>query len=120
MKNDEPDGRIAKVCVPCQAGMPPMSHAEILSLLLPDAKGWMLSEDGLSLKRDLRLRDFAQVMRVLNAVAEVAERENHHPSFFVDHYRDLSFTLRTHAAKGITMNDFVLARAIDEIVANTP
>jgi 4a-hydroxytetrahydrobiopterin dehydratase len=53
-------------------------------------------------------------MAVLNAVAVIAEREGHHPDHSLTKYRDLVLTMTTHASKGLTMNDFVMAKLINQ------
>jgi len=51
---------------------------------------------------------------LVNRIAEVAEREGHHPDLELT-YGALTVRVRTHAADGLTRNDFVLAAKIDEI-----
>ncbi|MOA70730.1 putative pterin-4-alpha-carbinolamine dehydratase [compost metagenome] len=55
-----------------------------------------------------------EAMGFLNRMAEVAEAEGHHPDFYV-HYNRVDITLWTHAAEGLTENDFILAAKIDAL-----
>ena len=48
--------------------------------------------------------------------AALAEREGHHPDFCV-HYGRVEVTLWTHAARGLSENDFILASKLDAIVS---
>jgi 4a-hydroxytetrahydrobiopterin dehydratase len=61
-------------------------------------------------------RDFAEAMRWVNAVAEVAERRDHHPDIAVSWNR-VTLTLTTHSAGGLTARDLDLAAAIDALDA---
>ena len=52
------------------------------------------------MRRDLKHRvgdlDFAEAMRFVNRMADVAEAEGHHPDFCV-HYREVDVTLAASA-----------------------
>ncbi len=94
-------------CRACEGGLPRLDP-EVLSVGLRELPGWALSDQATRLRRTLRFRDFAEAMRFVNAMAEVAEREGHHPDFSV-HWDTVEVTLWTHAAGGLTENDLVLA-----------
>ena len=63
------------------------------------------------------LADFAAALAALNALAEIAEEENHHPDLTISDYRCLTVSLTTHDAGGLTANDFVVARRADGVLA---
>jgi len=44
----------------------------------------------------------------------IAEEEGHHPGLTLI-YNRLKVTLTTHAAGGLTENDFIMAKHIDEL-----
>jgi 4a-hydroxytetrahydrobiopterin dehydratase len=50
-------------------------------------------------------------MRFVNRMADVAEREGHHPDFAV-HWARVDVEIWTHAVGGLSENDFVLAAKI--------
>jgi 4a-hydroxytetrahydrobiopterin dehydratase len=54
-------------------------------------------------------------MRFVNAMANVAEAEGHHPDFCV-HWNRVDVTIWTHAVGGLTENDFVLAAKVGRLV----
>lgn len=58
--------------------------------------------------------DFVSAMKFVNAVAELAEKENHHPDISIK-YKNVELTLWTHDAGGITEKDHSLASKIDTI-----
>jgi len=72
-------------------------------------------ETGVHCHRELP--SFRDVIRLVNAVAEVAEELDHHPDIDI-RYRQVTFTLRTHSAGAVTELDITLARRIDALVAD--
>ena len=79
---------------------------------LRELSGWAL-EDG-KLERDFKFKDFAEAMKFVNKVAEVAEAEGHHPDIRIS-YNKVNIVLWTHAMGGLSRNDFILAAKIDTI-----
>jgi 4a-hydroxytetrahydrobiopterin dehydratase len=64
------------------------------------------------LHRTYVLPDFEGAIRLVNRVAKLAERANHHPDILVKWNR-VTLTLTTHDAGGLTAKDFDLAQACD-------
>lgn len=58
--------------------------------------------------------DFLTGIRIVEAVAVVAEELDHHPDVDI-RWRKLTFTLSTHSQGGVTGRDVELAGRIDEI-----
>ena len=79
---------------------------------LKDLEGWDAREERTRIHKHYRFRDFVQAMRFVNAMAEVAEAEGHHPDFSV-HYSAVDVTLWTHAIGGLSENDFIVAAKLD-------
>ncbi|MFN7813073.1 MAG: 4a-hydroxytetrahydrobiopterin dehydratase [Planctomycetia bacterium] len=104
----------AKKCVPCEGGVPKYSAAEAEAQLaaLP---AWRLTHDGTRIRRDLRLKNFRDAVKLMNNVAALAEREQHHPDLHVEGYRNVWIEIFTHAIGGLSENDFILAAKIDGI-----
>jgi 4a-hydroxytetrahydrobiopterin dehydratase len=50
----------------------------------------------------------------------LAEAEGHHPDLHLTNYRDVTIELWTHAAGGLTENDFILAAKIDKLPPPVP
>jgi 4a-hydroxytetrahydrobiopterin dehydratase len=69
-------------------------------------EGWN-EVDG-ALERVFELESFPAAIAFVNAVARIAERENHHPWIGVD-YRRVTLRWVTHSAGGITDRDRELA-----------
>ena len=101
----------ARHCERCVDGMPKLDAVAVAGLA-PAVPAW--STAGERLRRKFVFRDFVEAMHFVNRMAEVAEREDHHPDFCV-HYREVEVTIWTHAAGGLTENDFILAAKIDAL-----
>ena len=104
----------AKRCVPCEGGVPryATAAAEAQIATLP---GWRLTHEATRIRRDWTLPDFRSAIRLLNNVAALAEREQHHPDLHLEGYRRVWIEIFTHAVGGLSENDFILAAKIDAI-----
>ena len=98
-------------CVACEAGTPPMPLEEAREII-DQVQGWELEENKLA--RRFRFKDFASAMAFVNKVAEVAEAEGHHPDIYISWNR-VRLDLTTHAIKGLSQNDFIMAAKINEL-----
>jgi len=104
----------AKKCVPCEGGVPKLSlaEAEAHQAALP---AWRLTHDGTRIRRDFTLPDFRSAVKLLNTIAALAEREQHHPDLHLEGYRKAWVEIHTHAIGGLSENDFILAAKIDAV-----
>jgi 4a-hydroxytetrahydrobiopterin dehydratase len=83
--------------------------------LLAQLEGWEVRE-GVRLAKEYRFKNFVEAVDFVNRITPVAEAEGHHPDLQVGWGRVL-VELTTHAANGLTENDFVLAAKIDRDAA---
>ena len=69
------------------------------------------------MERSFRFKDFMEAINFINDVAELAEKQNHHPTIFLHSYKIVDIGLTT-ADQGniITDKDYELAKLIDEIL----
>ena len=74
--------------------------------------GWQL--DGNAIKKEWVFKDFSEAMIFMNNVAEIAEKNNHHPEIF-NVYNRVSIRFYTHDSGGLTELDFTVAADIDHI-----
>lgn len=103
-----------KKCVPCEGGVAPMKRAEAELLLKQLEQDWTLSADGKSLHREWKFKNFYRTMSFVNAVAHIANAEDHHPDLEVGYgYCRMKFS--THAIDGLSENDFICAAKIDAL-----
>jgi 4a-hydroxytetrahydrobiopterin dehydratase len=103
-----------KHCSPCEGATPPLTYEEARDHL-QELKGWELTDGGAGIRREWELTNFAAAMAFLVRVAEIAEREQHHPDLHLTDYRHVAIELSTHAIGGLSENDFIIAARIDEI-----
>jgi 4a-hydroxytetrahydrobiopterin dehydratase len=66
------------------------------------------------IERTFEFDDFADAIDFVNAIAEVAEDEEHHPDIEI-HYNKVRLILSTHSKGGLTELDFALAERIDTL-----
>lgn len=70
-----------------------------------------------ALERTFELGSFQSAVAFVNRVAELAERENHHPDILLS-YRRVTLRWVTHSAGGVTDRDRALAAESDELFAS--
>ncbi len=104
---------VSKKCVPCEAGVPPLTPPEAKEYLR-QVPGWTLDEDAKKIFREFVFKDFKEAMRFVNLVAKLAESERHHPDISI-WFNRVKLELSTHAIKGLSENDFILAAKINLI-----
>jgi 4a-hydroxytetrahydrobiopterin dehydratase len=107
-----------KHCVPCEGGVPALDDATT-KMFMSEVTGWALrAEPGNPTKITKRYEfaDFLGAMAFIDKMGALAESEGHHPDFCV-HYSRVDVTLWTHAARGLSENDFILASKLDAIVS---
>jgi 4a-hydroxytetrahydrobiopterin dehydratase len=102
-------------CEACEPGTPPMAEEEAAKLE-SEVPEWG-REGNESLRREFAFPDFRDAFGFVARVALIAEAEGHHPDIELGWGR-AAFQLTTHAASGLTRNDFVLAAKIDELAAS--
>jgi 4a-hydroxytetrahydrobiopterin dehydratase len=100
--------------MPCEGGVPPLTPAEAAALLKQLHKDWTLAEDAKSIKRSLKFKDFYRTMSFVNALAHVANTEDHHPDLEVG-YDYCRVTFATHSIGGLSQNDFICAAKLDRL-----
>ena len=103
-----------KRCQPCEGGIPPISP-NVARTRLAELEGtWQLAEEGRALVRELKFVDFYRTMSFVNALAHIANTEDHHPDLQVGYdYCRVRFS--THAIGGLSENDFICAAKLDLI-----
>jgi 4a-hydroxytetrahydrobiopterin dehydratase len=99
-------------CEACEPGTPPLSEQEAteLSAEVPE---WQ-RDGNRKLRREFSFANFRDAFGFVARAALVAEAEGHHPDIELGWGR-ASFDLTTHAASGLTRNDFVMAAKIDRL-----
>ena len=105
-----------KKCVPCEGGVIPFDISEIHKYQ-KKVDGWDIvknDKDIFFLKKNFKFKNFKKSQDFVNKVANISEEEGHHPDInFGWGYAKVIIT--THAIKGLSENDFILAAKIDQI-----
>jgi 4a-hydroxytetrahydrobiopterin dehydratase len=81
-----------------------------LAAALARLRGWQRA--GRAIEKTYRFGDFRGALAFVNRVGDLAERQNHHPDITI-HYSEVTLTLWSHDAGGVTSRDVTLAEAID-------
>ena len=109
----EPSNRclVNKSCTPCQGGVPSLTREEVEKLLIDLGSGWAFNDAG-HLYKEYLFKDFMGPMVFANKVAELAEKEAHHPDLKVA-WGTCAIEIWTHKINGLTESDFILAAKIE-------
>ena len=99
-------------CRPMQ-GQPAMTPGDV-NAMLPQVPGWALV-DG-ALERCFSFADFRRTMAFVNAVAWIAQQEDHGPDLFVN-WTTCRVRFNTHDVQGLSLNDFICAAKVNELNA---
>jgi 4a-hydroxytetrahydrobiopterin dehydratase len=85
--------------------------------VLPDLPNWRSVSDRSAITRDFTFRNFNQAFGFMTRVAMAAEKMDHHPEWS-NVWNEVTITLTTHSAGGLTALDVKLAKRIDAITAD--
>ena len=106
-----------KKCLPCEGGIIPFDVSEIHKYQ-KKVDDWDIVKDKKEiffLKKNFNFKNFVESQKFVNNIGKIAEEENHHPDInFGWGYAEIKIT--THAIKGLSENDFILAAKIDQMI----
>jgi len=103
----------AKHCVPCEGGVPALTKDQV-ETLLTKLNDWTVNAEGTLMTRRFAFKNFYKTMVFVNAVAWIANQENHHPDLEVG-YNYCVVHYSTHAIQGLSENDFICAAKVDAL-----
>lgn len=101
-------------CEACEGIGQALSENQI-EQLLPQVKQWEVIDNATKLYKEFKFKDFYQTMAFVNAIAWIANQENHHPDLSVG-YNYCHVEYSTHALGGLSQNDFICAAKIDKLL----
>lgn len=87
---------------------------DALDRCLPALPGWLADADRKLIGRRFGFANFYQTMAFVNAVAEVAHAQDHHPELLVS-FNACTVSFTTHSRGGLTLNDFVCAAQVSAL-----
>ena len=102
-------------CIPRRGSEHRLSEARVRELL-PEIPGWEVVEDGHALSKTFRFPDYYRTIAFVNALAFIANREDHHPDLGV-HYDRCVVRYSTHAVGGLSENDFICAAKTEALAS---
>jgi 4a-hydroxytetrahydrobiopterin dehydratase len=106
----------SKRCLPCESGVKPFHHDEITEMLkkIPE---WEVNSTEAIIHRRFTFKNFYHTMSFVNAIAWIANQENHHPDIELGYnYCVVKYT--THAIQGLSINDFICAAKVNQLQAS--
>ena len=80
---------------------------------LKDLPLW--NRNGSTIVREVPCSDFAAAIGLINAIALLAEKMDHHPDLLLYGWNKVRITLSTHDVGGLTTLDVRLAKKIDAL-----
>lgn len=108
-------GLTQKRCKACEGGVKPMTIKEEDDYL-DQVSDWDINREEVhTIQRKFVFKNFKESLEFVNAVGVIAEEEGHHPDIAI-FYNRVTLELYTHAIKGLSENDFILASKIDELI----
>ena len=95
-------------------GTPPI-HADNTQPLLSElSEYWKMDSAGKSISRCFQFTDYYHTIAFVNAVAWIAQQQDHHPELHVS-YKTCDICYTTHSIDGLSINDFICAARIDHL-----
>jgi 4a-hydroxytetrahydrobiopterin dehydratase len=98
-------------CRPLPKGSPAVSSKQVAAYL-KQLSGWKL-KDG-AIERTFSFEDYYETIAFVNAVAWIANSQEHHPDLEVG-YNKCVVKYSTHSVGGLSKNDFICAARIDAL-----
>ncbi len=105
----------SKHCKSCEGGAPPLQKDDADSFL-STVPGWYYESGCIS--KIFNFKNFYHTMAFVNAVAWIAHCESHHPEMEIS-YNTCRISYTTHAAGGLTENDFICAAKVNALQQGT-
>lgn len=103
---------LKKVCISCEGkGIKPFDKTQAEEYLT-QVIGWNVDDQFKVIFKEYKFKDFIGAINFVNKVAEIAEMEGHHPDIVI-HYNKVVLELTTHAIRGLSENDFIVAAKVD-------
>jgi 4a-hydroxytetrahydrobiopterin dehydratase len=100
-----------KDCVPCTGKVPALKGAALKHLQNQLLRKWKVVKSH-HLEKEFKFKNFKQALTFVNRVGDLAEQQSHHPDLFLA-WGLVKVTIWTHAVKGLTESDFILAAKIE-------
>lgn len=100
-------------CESCEGIGQALSEEQVIKLM-SQVNGWEVRENATTIYKSYSFTNFYETMAFVNAIAWIANTENHHPDLEIG-YNYCHITFMTHALNGLSHNDFICAAKIDKL-----
>ena len=92
----------------------PLMDADTRSRVLAQLPGWLPDAENKVIGRRFGFENFYQTMAFVDAVAEIAHAQDHHPEMLVG-YNACTISWTTHSRGGLTLNDAICAAQVSAL-----
>ena len=100
-------------CQACSGNTPMLNEIQI-SENLAKLNNWSVNDEQKMIFKKFSFKTFNQALKFTNKIGQLADKEGHHPDVSLGWGYSL-IMLHTHAIKGLSINDFIMAAKIDII-----
>lgn len=98
-------------CEPCSGNTPKLDFEEI-SKYLSMINEWAVNDNQEMIFKKFKFTNFNKALKFANQIGDLADKESHHPDISIG-WGYCLVMIHTHAIKGLSINDFILAAKID-------
>tara|TARA_B100000674_G_C37030728_1_gene554123 strand:+ start:45 stop:377 length:333 start_codon:yes stop_codon:yes gene_type:complete len=98
-------------CEPCSGNTPKLNYNEITKYL-SELEDWSVNDSQEMIFKKFKFSNFNNALVFANKVGKLADNEEHHPDISIG-WGYCLVMVHTHAIKGLSVNDFILASKID-------
>ena len=105
-----------KKCISCDSSVPPFDISEI-HRYIKKVDGWIVknnNEKNFYLIKEFKFKNFSDSQSFVIKVGNISELEGHHPDVYFG-WGYAKIKIFTHAIKGLSESDFILAAKIDRL-----
>ena len=100
-------------CSACNGNTPKLKEDQVINNL-KFLNNWSLNEEKEMIFKKFIFQNFNKSINFANLVGKIADAEGHHPDISLG-WGYCLIMIHTHAIKGLSINDFILASKIDNI-----
>jgi 4a-hydroxytetrahydrobiopterin dehydratase len=102
----------AQRCKPIPKGTPALTD-KVSKALLNAVPGWKMKSK--TITRSFHFESYWAGWGFVNALAWIAQAEDHHPEIVLGH-KEVLVTFSTHSVKGLSHNDFICASKANSLI----
>ena len=86
-----------------------------IEALLGEVPGYKTDDKRALISKEYKFADFYETIAFVNAIAYIANQEDHHPDLEVS-FGKCKVSFSTHDAGGLTENDFICAARVNALI----